>query len=160
MKQVLVLIGFLLAASPLPAQHYNRYCNAVFTFCADIPGNFNRAGASMEGNGQFFKASDGSTLTIYGSSNSTRETLPERLTREQTALAADTTLANFTQLPVSGQAETQENSFTLTYQHQAFTHLIFRKLVNNTWTNLELRFPAALAREYEPRISHLLASLK
>ena len=160
MKQVLILVFCLAASSIAQAQHFNRYCNSVFPFCIEVPGNFNRAGSSLLGDGQFFKAKDGSTLDIYGSFNIANETLQQRLDREQAALASDTTIANFTQIPTLGQAETQGNSFTVSYQHQAFTNFIYRKLTNNTWINLELKYPTAKAKEYEAKAQRMIESLK
>jgi len=154
------LFFILLWSFAANGQHYNRYCNSVIPFCLDVPGSFNRVGASAGGEGQTFTAKDGSTLNIFAVFNTDHETLEQRLTREQTALATDTTIDNFTQIPTSGQVEAEKDSFTFTYQHAKFTHFNFRKLESDHWINIEVKYPTAKARDYEDKIKRMLASLK
>lgn len=142
------------------AQQVNRYCNSAVPFCLDVPSNFNRLSPSSLGDGQLFTTKDGSQLQVFATFNTDHETLIQRLNREQAALAADSTIANFTQMPISGLAETEEDNYTLTYQSGKLTHQIFRKLENDQWVNLELKYPSTKAKEYQPKMQRMVESLK
>ena len=82
MKRMLLVAGFELITSTVFAQHYNKYCNSVYSFCVDIPGNFSLKGDSKIGNGQYFTSKDGATLSAYGIFNESGETLERRFERE------------------------------------------------------------------------------
>src|SRR5688572_8560274 len=158
MVRFLVIIGLITTSLTGYTQHTNRYCNSAFTFCLDVPGNFNRIGKSQAGDGQFFTSKDGSTLNIFGAFNTENETVQQRLSREQATLSSDTTISNFTQIPTIGQAQIQENSYTFSYQNQTFTYLIFRKLEDNNWLSIELKFPAKKSKDYEEKMQQMIKS--
>jgi len=160
MKNILFTLLFFGLSFNLPAQHYDKYCNSLFSFCVDIPGNFKRVGSSKTGDGQIFKAKDGSTISVYGTANDQNENLKQRFDREQAALTNDSTITNTTQLPTIEKAEIQENSFTITYSSNGFTDMIYRKLENNIWKSLELHYPTAKAKEYTVKVNKMIGSFK
>jgi hypothetical protein len=160
MKKLLILAFFLNLAFDAAAQHYNKYCNSVFSFCVDIPGNFNRKGDSKTGSGQYFTSKDGASLSVYAIPNETNEALKQRFEREQTALTMDMTVANTTQLPIIDKAELLENAFTIQYQNQNITTFVYRKLENATWKNIELQFPMAKGKDYADKAKRMIESLK
>lgn len=160
MKNILITLLLFGVSFNLLAQHYDKYCNSLFSFCVDIPGTFKRVDASKTGDGQMFKAKDGSTITVYGTVNDKNETLKQRFDGEQASLTNDSTITNTTQLPTIEKAEMQENNYTITYSSNGFTDLIYRKLDNNTWKSLEFHYPTAKAKEYVVKANKTIGSMK
>ena len=160
MKKVLLFACMIVLGLKTSAQHFNQYCNSVFPFCLDIPGNFVRQGESKIGYGQFFKTKEGSTLSVFGTYNTEQENLKSRFNRESAALTSDSTLASTTQLPTIELAEMQENNYTIIYQNQNNSNLIYRKLENNNWLSIEMQYPNAKAKEYTEKAKRMIASFK
>jgi hypothetical protein len=159
-KKILLLSWLLPLGFSAPAQHYDKYCNSLYTFCVDVPGNFTRKGATEAGDGQIFTAKDGTTLAVYGLPNLNNETLKQRFDQELTSLTSDSSIVRSTQLPTIQQAEMQENSYTILYQNQNFSDLIYRKLENNAWKSIELHYPTAKAKEYAEKAKRIIGSFK
>ncbi|KAA9345860.1 hypothetical protein [Adhaeribacter soli] len=160
MKKLLLLLCLLYLGFSAVAQHYDKYCNNLYSFCIDIPGNFNRVGATKTSEGQHFTSKDGSKLEVYGAPNLQNETLKQRFDRELAALTNDSSVAHSTQLPTIEKAELHENSFTIQFQNQNFTNLIYRKLENNAWKSIELHYPTAKGKEYAERAKRMIGSFK
>jgi hypothetical protein len=158
MKNILTTLLFFGLSFNLLAEHFDKYCNSLFSFCIDIPGNFKRIGASKTGDGQYFTAKDGSTISVYGTSIDQNENLKQRFDREQAALTNDSSITNTTQLPTIEKAEMQENDYTIIYNSNGFTDMIYRKLENNTWKSLEFHYPTAKAKDYALKANKMIAS--
>ena len=157
-----LLLLFILLAIPLTAsaQHTNQYCNAPYNFCLQVPGSFNRIGESKTGDGQFFTATDGSSLTVYGTYNALDETLEQHFSRQLATITTDSLKPAPVEIPLILKAETHGNSYTLIYQTGNFQNYIYRVLQNNLWQCLEMRFPAAKAPEYELQMNRMIKSLR
>ncbi len=160
MKKVLLFAFLLFLCLKMQAQHTNQYCNSVFPFCIDVPGNLVRQGDSKTGYGQFFKAKDGATLTVFGTYNTEQESIKARFDRESAAITSDTTFANSTQLPTIELADLQPNNYTIIYQNQSNSNLIYRKLENNNWLSLELQYPTSKAKDYTEKAKRMISSFR
>lgn len=158
MKRIFVFAFLFLTQNTIQAQHTNRYCNGAFPFCVDVPGNFNRVGKSDTGDGQNFVAKDGSTLSVFGLYNTENETVAERFEREQAALLSDTSANHSAQIPSITKTATEANSFTIFYQTQDYNYVIFRKLENQNWLSLEMKYPAAKPKDYEEKVNRMIGS--
>ena len=159
MKKLLLLGLLVCAFFKADAQHYNQYCNSIYSFCLEIPGDFVRLGDSKTGTGQYFKDEYGSQITVYATANQSEETLKQRFDREMAALSGKKLPKNKLK-PVIEVAEMNDSCYTLIYRRNGFQENVYRRLENKCWKNVELVCPEGTPKAYGYEVKRMIASLK
>ena len=147
MKALSLFVVAALAASPVRAEGWTRYCNARFGQCADVPPNFRSDPPPENGDGLVFRDGAGMSITISAMYNDNDTVASER----------QSTIESLAQPTYQAQGS---NWFVISGVKGGAIFYVKSFVAKATISHLWIEYPAALKADYAAVVARVAKSFK